>query len=919
MKKYIYIAAASLFAFAACEKESGVQEEVTPVEEPEVKELVTITASIPEEGLATKVAFEEEDSGGGKMRLTKLSWEEGDKLTINGETFTVKTGTISVDGKTADFTGTAPGAGPYTISYSSLPGDINNQTQKADGDPEYLGYSIALSGASSYTAFEFSSTGATALGATFTQSSVLQLRAVLPADVASSVKTVIFKSSKDDLFGASNTLKVELENTGTVGSDNTLDIYAALPAGADVTLDDKMDFLIQFQVSDNEYDKYTAYREFPASTHFIIPGRTQYIGINCANIESYANKSNVDIGTSGNPYLIGDQHQMQAISLSTTKQYYKLVDDIDMTGVGWTSLNAEGTKIIDLNGNGKIISNLQSSLFDDLNGTVSDLTISDATIDGGSLPAGILANTIKTSASTVDNVDITNSSITAAAYAGGLICNITKGKTIISNVDITNTNVTGTLTGGIIGFPQESTDITNCHFIGNGITSTPATRGVITANNQYAGGIIGATSAGKTVTISESSVKAAKIVSSYNKVGGAVGHLRSGSSIENTIVGEESNYVIISLTTNGQNVGGFIGLSEGGRVIDCKAYTDITAVANYVGGFIGHMNGGVVTGCESYGAVNGPSYIGGFAGQVSAATTLSGNESHCTIAATGTYVGGFVGRLVGSVSLSNCTHATGAVWSNIGGGTESYVGGFAGYIGSKSEAFTGTISQCYVNRAEVKSVKYAADGTTAESSGSWVGGFAGGIGSSTYANNTGTVQQCGVFANQKTGGQYTGGFAGVSYSTISECRVSGAFKVQGYSASIGGFIGYQQGNSVRYCYTNGTPTTKNKSNVGGFIGQAKNTTIEECYSSGDISGTSATTGGMIGSVSDATMNKLIRWNHSNNATILAGESSVQAGCHVKTSGESNFKTVALALEWSTNGTIWNYPDGGGIPSLINVP
>ncbi len=919
MKKYIYIAAASLFAFAACEKESGVQEEVTPVEEPEVKELVTITASIPEEGLATKVAFEEEDSGGGKMRLTKLSWEEGDKLTINGETFTVKTGTISVDGKTADFTGTAPGAGPYTISYSSLPGDINNQTQKADGDPEYLGYSIALSGASSYTAFEFSSTGATALGATFTQSSVLQLRAVLPADVASNVKKVIFKSSKDDLFGASNTLKVELENIGTAGSDNTLDIYAALPAGADVTLDDKMEFLIQFQTSANEYDKYTAYREFPASTHFIIPGRTQYIGINCANIESYANKSNVDIGTSGNPYLIGDQHQMQAISLSTTKQYYKLVDDIDMTGVSWTSLNAEGAKIIDLNGNGKIISNLQSSLFDDLNGTVSDLTISDATIDGGSLPAGILANTIKTSASTVDNVDITNSSITAAAYAGGLICNITKGKTIISNVDITNTNVTGTLTGGIIGFPQESTDITNCHFIGNGITSTPATRGVITANNQYAGGIIGATAAGKTVTISESTVKAAKIVSSYHKVGGAVGHLRSGSSIENTIVGEESNYVIISLTKNGQNIGGFIGLSEGGSVIDCKAYTDITAVANYVGGFIGHMNGGVVTGCESYGAVNGPSYIGGFAGQVSAATTLSGNESHCTIAATGTYVGGFVGRLVGSVSLSNCTHATGTVWSNIGGGTESYVGGFAGYIGSKSEAFTGTISQCYVNRAEVKSVKYAADGTTAESSGSWVGGFAGGIGSSTYANNTGTVQQCGVFANQKTGGQYTGGFAGVSYSTISECRVSGAFKVQGYAASIGGFIGYQQGNSVRYCYTNGTPTTNNKSNVGGFIGQAKNTTIEECYSSGDISGTSATTGGMIGSVSDATMNKLIRWNHSNNATILAGESSVQAGCHVKTSGESNFKTVAIALEWSTNGTIWNYPDGGGIPSLINVP
>lgn len=550
MKKYIYIAVASLFAFAACEKEAGVQEEVTPVEEPEVKELVTITASIPEEGLATKVAFEEEDSGGGKMRLTKLSWEEGDELTINGETFTVKTGTISVDGKTADFTGTDPGAGPYNIAYSSLPGDINNQTQKADGDPEYLGYSIALSGASSYTAFEFSSTGATALGATFTQSSVLQLRAVLPADVASNVKKVIFKSSKDDLFDASNTLKVELENPGTAGSDNTLDVYAALPAGADITLDDKMEFLIQFQTSANEYDKYTAYREFPASTHFIIPGRTQYIGINCANIANYANKSNVDIGTSGNPYLIGDQHQMQAISLSTTKQYYKLVDDIDMTGVTWKPWNntkPDYNYCVDFNGNNKSISHLNYPLFYVLKASkVENLTFKDAIISITGR-GGTLAQFVQGTGTVVTNVDVDNVSVTAELYTGGLIGRVNNGSgdvaATISDCDLTNTTVSSganNYAGGIIGSVEYATTLTDCAFSGD----------VTAAGKIYVGGLVGHLSAG---TISKCCYKSGT-VSGDGYLGGLVG-VKVGA----TALSINNCYVSGNVLGSGQRAGGILG------------------------------------------------------------------------------------------------------------------------------------------------------------------------------------------------------------------------------------------------------------------------------------------------------------------------------------------------------------------------
>lgn len=549
MRKLFFTTLATLICFAACEKDVRVQDETTPIDETPVKEQVTITASIPEEGFATKVAFEEEDSGSGKMRLTKLLWEEGDQLTINGETFTVKTGTISLDGKTADFTGNDPGAGPYTITYSSLPGDINNQTQKADGDPDYLGYSVSLTGATTYTSFEFSDSGATALGATLTQSSVLQLRAVLPAAVASAVRKVIFTSSKADLFGSSNTLSVELETPGTVGSDNTLDIYAALPAGADVTLDANMDFLIQFQVSANAYDKYTAYRQFTSGTHFIIPGRNQYIGINCANIESYANKSNTNIGESTNPYLIGDQHQMQAIALSSTKQYYKLVDNIDMTNVSWTPWNkASGyNDCVYFNGNDKSISHLNYPLFYVLKAsTVKNLTFKDATISITGR-GGTLAQFIQGTGTEVTNVDVDNVSVTAEQYTGGLIGRINSGSGLvaatISNCDLTNTTVSSggnTHAGGIVGSVEYATTITDCSFSGD-VTATA---------KQYVGGIVGYITEG---TISKCCYKSGT-VSGDSYLGGLV-----GVKLGTTALSIDNCYVSGNVLGTGQRVGGILG------------------------------------------------------------------------------------------------------------------------------------------------------------------------------------------------------------------------------------------------------------------------------------------------------------------------------------------------------------------------
>lgn len=901
MKKLTIIASAAFAMFVAlvaCQKQDDTTTE-TPVNIE--KEQVTITAAIPEEGL-TKVTLTPQE---GTPKTIKLAWETTDAITINGEDFSIVPESISIDGRSARFTGKepAPVGGKYTVTYTKAPdGGFSNQSQDEDGTYDHLGYNVALGNVTDYTNVTFSSTWASSNGATFSQASVLWLRALLPSTVATNVKKVIFKASQN-VFNGTNTFAVTLGEAGVKSGDNKLDVYATIPSGT--VTSGAMDLLVQFQVdADHEYDKYTAYRQIADGVDF---GTSQYIGINCSNITSYAGKD--DDGTAAHPYLIGDQHQMQAISLTTTKQYYKLVDDIDLTNVTWTSLNAGGTSIIDLDGNGKTLSHLGAPLFDDLNGTVTNLTISNTSLTGSTTTSGLLANTVATAASTITNVDLSDCSISASAYTGGLIGR-TDQNVEITGVDVNNTNVTGTLTGGIVGYIASPATLSECHYSG----------GTIQANGQYCGGITGATIAGKTIGISDCSVKSASLSSAYNRMGGAIGDMRNGTTVERTVVGVEGTNVTITSTGDvACYIGGFVGLLEGGEIKNnCKAYVAVTGVKTQIGGFIGRMTGGKVSGSTSFGTVTGPGTMGGFFGDVTGATEITGNESQCTVSGTTTYVGGFVGRLAGSISCSNCTHRNGAV-TIPGEGGAIYLGGFAGYIGSTSEALTATITSCYVNSALVDGVKYDEKGA-AKTSGTFVGGFAGGIGCTTTANNTGKIEKCGVYASDKKGGQYLGGFAGVSYSTIEKCRVTGAFTVKGYGASAGGFCGFQKGNPVSYCYTNAKPNVSGKNYVGGFIGNTQDCVITECYSTGNVSNnTNANTGGMLGYENgNVTCTRLIRWNHSNNNTIVAGETSTPSTCYVKTSSDNNFYNKANSIGWSTDGTIWSYPDGGGIPSLIGV-
>ena len=571
---YSWAAVAMLAALASCQKENDQAAGETLPSAPE-KGRVTLTASIPAEGL-TKVSFTEADNGSGKMRLTKLSWEADDVITVNGNEFTVKEGSISEDGLSATFQGEDPGDGPYNIAYTSAPDDLNNQTQPADGDAGNLGYSVSLTGADAYEEVSFTSAWAGSHGAAFAQSSVLQLRATLPAAVASAVQRVVFKSSAA-IFNGRDSLTVKLTTPGTAGEDNKLDIYAMLPAG-DVTLAEEMDLLVQFQVSDKAYDKYTAFRHFASGTPFIQSGATQYLGLNCSNITSYANASTTSIGTSANPYLIGDRYQLAAISgeLSTTEvKHFKLVDDITVSG--WSSIDGNTKGEIDLNGNNKTINGLASPFFSFLNGKVSNLHFSNANISVNANYYGVLARTISNENCMISNVSVVNSSVSGAGYIGGLIGRITAMSSCEVTSCSTDVVVSGTeyYSGGLVGYVVKGT-FTNCSASGN----------VTNAKNNYShvGGLIGAIKKG---SVAHCHYDSGTVASSAPKAGGLIGNI-----LGDTVTVSKS-YFNGTVGSSHERIGGLIGnIDESSTVdiIDCYSTGTVNGgSSNYCGGFLGYI------------------------------------------------------------------------------------------------------------------------------------------------------------------------------------------------------------------------------------------------------------------------------------------------------------------------------------------
>ena len=611
---------AALLVFGACSKG-----EVSPVQDDSVNTddtvvtsgPVTITASIPEEGL-TKVSLEQDpDNADG---VVKLTWASGDQITVEDAsddsksvTFTLKDGYAgqATAEFTADNVSALDGVTGFTIKLNSnMPADFASQTQSEDGSTAHLGYAATLTGVNTYDGITFSQTWATANGSgSFASSSVLRLRAKLPDGVAETVKAVIFKADQA-IFNGDNSIRVAITNQSDVDNDDILNVYATLPVGS-VDVPANTNLLFQFQIGDNAYDLYTAHRLVSSATTFA-SGSVNAFKLNCPNIASYANAINTGIGTSSNPYLIGDQNQMvkmHDLLVADTRIYFKMVDDVDLDGIGWEPLINSDSYQIDFNGGNHIISNMtidnsagtysQSGFIGYLYGYIHDVVFDGANVNGGDTNSGIVIGRTAASshAGNFSNVTVRNSTLTSSNYYVGGLCGYMKKCNSIDNCHVISSTLTSTrgnadpsLIGGLVGdlTPNGDCNITDCS-----VESTTISGGCTNLDRSGLGGLIGRISAG-TVTINRCHTTGTLAPSKTNNVGGLVGKITSaGHTISNS-------YSTCSIQRAYTFAGGLVGNCESGAgvTIDhCFASGNFTYTYGYggKGGLVGAIQGTDVT------------------------------------------------------------------------------------------------------------------------------------------------------------------------------------------------------------------------------------------------------------------------------------------------------------------------------------
>lgn len=558
----------------------------------------------------TRVAYTLDESGD-KPKLT-LEWESSDVLVVSNTTSSVEIGnpTIDATGKTATFSGTLPEGGePYTVVVKHAGANLGaTQTQLADGNLKHLEYAAM---AENVMEADFENLALTQT------TGVLGLIAKIPTVVSAAVKAVIFQT-ESNLFNGSNTLTVNLGTAGA-GVDNIMYVYAnvaaaSIPAGTEM--------FIRFKVGDGENDYYTRYQVF-ASDVSLNTGALNGLKLNCSHIDRYAGKD--DKGTAAAPYLIADKYQMDAMHSEMTPgtmRYFKLMDDIDLSGIAWIPLcnSKPYTKYVNLDGNGKTISHLTTKtdeaypgLFGIFNGTAKDLTISDATIlptSSSNNKGGVFASYIGTSGidvnPTVTNITIRNSSVGASDnrmgnYTGALCAQVEHDNTTIKNITVTNTNVYGATNsgaGGVIGYIRSAgtfekmtsdSDIIANQYVGGLVGAVNVTTadgeaiiskcwftGNVSAGNRHVGGIVGGNVGSKgSLTVSNCYVTG-NMQGSY---GGGILGLHQPNDSETTSL--ENCYVTGSVKGT-FGAGGIVGNStkDGLSVTRCMPFnSEIKALA----------------------------------------------------------------------------------------------------------------------------------------------------------------------------------------------------------------------------------------------------------------------------------------------------------------------------------------------------
>ena len=549
-------------------------------------------------------------------------------------------------------------------------------------------------------------------------------------------------------------------------------------------------------------------------------------------------------GSKDDPYLIKSPKDLHSVRL-VPNAYYKLANDIDLTGTDYSQWLSIENFAGGLDGNGHKIIGLN--------------------ISGSSDNVGLF-NAISFSEVEIKNLELYNVNITGNSNVGALIGSVTVPGIKVTAVKISGSVKGTTNIGSLIGNDQGS-NITMCIGSAN-----------VTSTGNDAGGLVGiSTNTNINMSYATGDVKGSVYV------GGLVGYAQNGTVVTKSFASGN----VESTSTSSSYVGGLLGRSNG-AISNVYALGNITAKTNsYVGGLIGY-NYGTVANAYSIGKITGVS-VSGNTGPIMGYSRTTPSGIYWVVQTSGIYSSN-----IAATKISILADATKAAtytsfdftntWDIIAGETTPYIKGMMltdkNYVnsmvpykwdGSGSEINPYLIKtpqdldairlvpNAYFklnNDIDLAGTNYA----------SWVpiDNFAGGLdgaGHKIMGLNISGMDNVGLFSiisyanvqlknielynvnisGKNNVGALIGSTVPGSSSKISAIKVSGT--VTGTSG-VGSLVGNDQGSNINMCI-GAAKITSTGNNTGGLVGVTLNTIINMSYVTGDVTG-NAYVGGLIG-------------------------------------------------------------------------
>lgn len=466
-----------------------------------------------------------------------------------------------------------------------------------------------------------------------------------------------------------------------------------------------------------------------------------------------------------------------------------------------------------LDGNGKTITGLNKPLFDDLKGSVTDLTLnSTLNITADQLNLGILANVLSgtadgctTQGSVTFNVagGVTGehhiAGMIGQSLEGSSITNCTNEASVTNETSYAGGNESELMVGGVLGtFWGIDFTISGCENTGTVINNGAWNKDV------SVGGIIGqaGNTGTATCTMTVSGCTNSGIVTNNgqttgatNSVGGVIGWIRFGTYTDNTNTGTVTN----TGNANQNRVGGLIGY------LDKKATFD------------DNSNSGAVSNTGTASDIN---YVGGLLGRMQTDNTFMNNSNSGAVSNTGNannyvYMGGIVGYLDKNNVISNAGGSAKYRLTNSGdienGGSAKNIciGGLFGRNSSGYFNMTGTSSKYSTNSGNITDNSGPAKSNGGDLS---IGGIAGytttGI-KTQYARNTGDIYVTGDKGSTSINVGGIGGWISNASFNFNNCRNTGNVTVDATTTKsiwAAGIVACPKPNNTQHYYWRSSAT-----------------------------------------------------------------------------------------------------------------